>query len=119
MAWSFNEHTPVYVQIAERLRNEIIRGKYASGEQIPPVRQLAVKAAVNPNTMQRAFGELESQGLICAKGTQGCFVTDDEEILATAKQTAARQLVSDFLESARYMSIDRHQLIKMIEEETE
>lgn len=119
MAWSFNGHTPVYLQIAERLRNEIIRGKYKAGQQIPPVRQLAVSAAVNPNTMQRAFVELEAQGLICAKGTQGRFVTEDEEILVAARQTAARQLVSDFLRSAEYMSLSPDELIEMIKEESD
>ena len=119
MAWSFNDHTPVYLQIAERLRNEIIKGCYAPGEQIPPVRQLAVTAAVNPNTMQRAFTELKAQGLIYAKDTSGCFVTEDTEILSSAKKTAAKQLVSDFLKQAEYMSIGKEELISMIEEETE
>ena len=47
MAWTFHDRTPVYVQIADRLRNAILKGEYRPGEQIPPVRQLAIEAAVN------------------------------------------------------------------------
>ena len=54
MAWSFDKHTPVYIQIADRIRSEIITGEYPPESQIPSVRQLAYMAAVNPNTVQRA-----------------------------------------------------------------
>ena len=118
MAWSFNQHAPVYIQIAERLRTDIINGTYAPGEQIPPVRQLAITAAVNPNTMQRAFSELEAEGLLCAKGTQGRYVTEDIAILSSARRTAARQLVSDFIKQAESISMSKAELIKMIEEES-
>ena len=118
MAWSFNQHAPVYIQIAERLRTDIINGTYAPGEQIPPVRQLAITAAVNPNTMQRAFSELETEGLLCAKGTQGRYVTEDIAILSSARRTAARQLVSDFIKQAESISMSKAELIKMIEEES-
>lgn len=119
MAWNFNGSKPVYIQIAERLRNDIITGNYAPGEQIPPVRQLAVTAAVNPNTMQRALTELKNQGLICARDTSGCFVTEDVEILSDAKKNAAKELVSNFLRQAEYMSISKEELIRMIEKENE
>ncbi len=119
MAWSFNQHAPVYIQIAKRLRTEIINGTYAPGEQIPPVRQLAITAAVNPNTMQHALSELEVEGLICAKGTQGRYVTEDVAVLSAARRTAAKQLVSEFLKQAESMSISKAELIKMIEEESQ
>ena len=96
MAWQFTNESPVWVQIAARIRDEIISGVYAPGEQIPPVRQLALTAAVNPNTVQRAFGRLESEGLLCVKGTLGRFVTEDIAVLEAAKQQAARELVAAF-----------------------
>lgn len=119
MAWSFNEQTPVYIQIADRLRNDIIKGEYAPGEQIPTVRQLAVTAAVNPNTVQRALAALEAEGLIHAQGTNGRFVTDDREMLDLAARTAVKKLVDDFLGQAKQMCVSRAELIKMIEEEWE
>ena len=59
MSWQFNNREAVFLQIANRLRNEILGGTYASGEQLPTVRQFAYDAGVNPNTMQRALAELE------------------------------------------------------------
>ena len=61
--WKFNSREAVFVQIASRLRGEILRGKYQPDQQIPPVRQLAFEAAVNPNTMQKALTVLEEEGL--------------------------------------------------------
>ena len=52
MAWSFDRNTPVFVQIADRIRRDVISGIYPPGEKIPTVRQLAAIAAVNPNTVQ-------------------------------------------------------------------
>lgn len=117
MAWSFDEYTPVYLQIADRIRNDIISGAYEKGAQIPPVRQLALTAAVNPNTVQHALTELESEGIIYSRGTSGRFVTDDLEIIASARQEAARKLIKDFIKQAESMSIDKKELIKMLEEE--
>ena len=77
MAWSFSEGKAVYLQIAERITTLILSGKYLPTEQLPSVRQLALEAAVNPNTVQHAFCELEDEGIIVSKGTQGRFVTED------------------------------------------
>ena len=116
MAWSFNSHTPVYLQIAARLRGEIIRGVYKPNEQIPPVRTLAVIAAVNPNTVQRALATLEDEGIIYSQTTQGRYVTDNEEILASAKSRAVNELIEDFLQKSKEFSVSKEEIIKMIEE---
>lgn len=115
MAWRFNEHAPVYVQIADKLRGSIMTGEFPPGGQIPPVRQIALAAAVNPNTVQRAIAELEAEGLLYPRSTQGCFVTEDEEVLARIRKEAAERLVTDFVSFAAEMSITREELIKMIE----
>ncbi len=119
MAWSFNEHTPVWMQIADRLRNEIINGSYKPNEQIPTVRQLAVSAAVNPNTVQRALSALEDEGIIYSAGTVGRFVTDNEEILSAVRGKAVTELVKEFLKRAEEMSITPEELKELIEEERE
>ena len=64
MAWSFTADKPVYLQIAKRITGLVLSGEYKSGEQIPSVRQLALEAAVNPNTVQHAFTYLEDEGII-------------------------------------------------------
>lgn len=119
MSWKFSPDRPVYVQVAERMRNLIISGQYPPGGQIPSVRQIALDAAVNPNTVQRAVAELESEGLIVSHGTVGNFVTDDEGTISLCKQSRARALVDEFIKSAAELSISKEELIQMIKEETD
>jgi len=97
MAWSFSSDRPIYLQITEHLRIEIISGKYKRGERLPSVRELAVIASVNPNTMQRALCELEASGLVSSQRTTGRFVTEDSEIIEESKLSLAKELIGDFL----------------------
>ena len=118
MAWSFDKHTPVYLQIAERIRNNIISGVYPPSSQIPSVRQLALTAAVNPNTVQHALTALEGEGLIYSESTSGRFVTSDTELILKAKREAAKEFVGIFLKYAEGLSLSPQELIKLIEEES-
>lgn len=114
MAWSFSPHRPIYYQVADRIRQFILSGEYASGEQIPSVRQLALEAAVNPNTIQHAFSELEDQGLIESRGTTGRFVTEDVSIIDECRNLEAQRLVRDFTRRASELRIPNDTLIEMI-----
>ena len=77
MAWQFNQPEPVFLQIAQVLRARIVSGELAPGSLVPTVRQLAADAAVNPNTVQRAFEQLETQGVLRSERGSGWFVTED------------------------------------------
>lgn len=116
MAWKFSSDKPVYLQISDRIVKKVLSGEYKPGEQIPSVRQIAMEAAVNPNTVQHAFSELESEGLIIAKGTLGRFVTEDEQIVAACRHKMAEQIVREFSKNMNQLSISREEAIKMIEE---
>ena len=117
MAWNFTSERPVYLQIAERIQSSVIRGEFAPGEQIPSVRQLALTAAVNPNTVQRAFTELEDEGLIVSCGTNGRFVTQDLDVIERCRLKKAGELVSTFIDKASILRLDQNTLITMIKEE--
>lgn len=116
MAWSFTSDRPVYLQIADRIIKSVLSGDYSAGEQIPTVRQLALEAAVNPNTVQHAFVELENEGIIISKGTLGRFVTEDTQIIEGCRQKIAKQLVNNFAENIAHLSISKEQAFAMIEE---
>ena len=118
MAWSFSSDKPVYLQIADRITKSVLSGEYLSGEQIPTVRQLALEAAVNPNTVQRAFVELEYGGLIISKGTTGRYVTEDAQAIELCRSKLAEQIILNFLENMEHLSITKEQAIAMIKEET-
>ena len=117
MAWKFTSDKPVYLQIADRLTKSVLSGEYKPGEQIPSVRQLALEAAVNPNTVQHAFSELENNGLIISKNTVGRFVTDDVAIVEECRNEMAKNIVKDFLKNMNQLSITPEQAIHILEEE--
>ena len=71
MAWDFTDNAPIYMQIVNGLQREIASGAYAPGTRLPSVRDLAMEAGVNPNTMQRALAELEQRGLVNGQRTDG------------------------------------------------
>jgi GntR family transcriptional regulator len=69
-------HVPLYLQIAEEIRSAVAAGVYRPGEAIPSLRNMAIQLQVNPNTVQRAYDELEREGLIYAQRGKGLFVAD-------------------------------------------
>lgn len=100
MAWQFKERRSVYSQIVDRLRSDILSGKYRPEEQLPTVRQLALEAGVNPNTMQRALSELEEEQMFETRGTLGRFVTSDIEILEKARKQVKLGIMTDIARQA-------------------
>ncbi len=78
-------NTPIYRQIVEQIRNAIDVGVYRPGETIPSLRALAVEIRVNPNTVQRAYEELERQGVIESRRGIGAFVVDRPSKAARGK----------------------------------
>ena len=119
MPWKFNSYEAVFIQIASRLRGEILRGKYLPDQQIPPVRQLAFDAAVNPNTMQKALTLLEDEGLLYSRGTVGRFVTTDTAVLERCRETVRKDAVRHWIEEAAALGITREELLHYISEEGE
>ena len=117
MAWSFSSDRPVFIQLADILKKQIIAGKYAPSEQIPSVRQLAIDTAVNPNTVQRALTLLEDEGLVESRGTLGRFVTSDLCAIQRCLDESAKSLVAQFIENARKISMSDELIIEMIKEE--
>ncbi|MCI8611250.1 MAG: GntR family transcriptional regulator [Clostridiales bacterium] len=96
MAWTFNQTLPIYLQTAHRIRSDIVCGRYCKNEKLPSVREFALTASVNPNTIQRAFGLLEEEGLVVTQGTAGRFVTADNAVITQARDAIAKQLVEEF-----------------------
>ena len=115
MAWKFVSGRPIALQMVERIRGEILSGIYATGAQFPTVRALAELASVNPNTVQRALLMLEEEGLLVTKATVGRFVTENEEILHTAREKEKQKFVASIIEEAKNKQIECEQLIAYIQ----
>lgn len=114
MGWTFTTDLPVYVQIMRRIRADILSGRYAANAPFPSVRQLAFEAAVNPNTMQRALGELEREGLLVTHGTAGRVVTGDQAVLATARRHATNDALEELLHAAQALGVSKAELLDFI-----
>lgn len=119
MGWTFSAELPVYVQLIRRIRADILSGQYPADSPFPSVRQLALTAAVNPNTMQRALGELEREGLLITRGTTGRFVTSDEEALAAARRRATQDALTELLAAAKALGVSKAEVLQFIEEQEE
>ncbi len=98
MAWDLKSDRPIYAQLVEILQRQIVSGHYSPGERLPSVRELAEEAAVNPNTMQKAFAELERGGLIQTQRTNGRTVTENQELIEELRRKLAKQHVGVFLD---------------------
>lgn len=117
MAWQFTAQQPIYRQIVDALEMRIVNGSYGRGERLPSVRDLALEAAVNPNTMQRALSELEHKGLVTTQRTSGRTVTDDEESIMQVKQERAASLAASFVEEMRALGFHTEQILALIAEQ--
>lgn len=96
MAWNLDGDRPIYVQLVEILQSKIIAGEYKPGEKLPSVRDFAAEAGVNPNTMQRAFANLEQMGLIVTMRTNGRTVADNPGIISQKEKELADICVEQF-----------------------
>lgn len=119
MAWQFNSTQAVFIQIANKLRTDIIIGKYQPDDQLPTVRQLATEAAVNPNTVQKALQLLEDEGLLYTRATVGRFITPNTAILSAAREKLRREAVRSWLIEARELDISVSEMIDYIREEND
>ena len=115
MAWSFTSDKPVYLQIANRITASVLSGEYKAGEQIPTVRQFAMLAAVNPNTIQHAFLELEKKGIVVSMGTVGRYVTEDTSVIEECRKQLIEEIVRNFIKKCESLSVGKEEIITIIE----
>lgn len=114
MKWSFDSDRPIYAQIIDHIRLFIASGEYKAGEKLPSVREIAQEAGVNPNTMQRAFAELESQGLVFANRTSGRFITEDEGMIKKLKKELASDAIRTFLDSMKQIGYNKNETVELM-----
>jgi len=112
----FDNERPIYVQLVEKIRLEIISGRLKSGERLPSVRELAITARVNPNTMQKALAELEDEGLVYTERTNGKFVTENKDLIEKIKKELAKEKVNNYLSDMKNIGITYEDALKYLQE---
>ena len=114
MNWNITAGRPVYVQLVEQLELALVAGEFPPGSRIPPVRELAADAGVNPNTMQRALQELESRGL--SQRTAGRTVTADDTALQALRRRRAGTLAAEFLHQMQALGLTEAEIETLLRE---
>lgn len=115
MTWNLDSSRPIYAQIAEQVRLDIISGLYQPGTKLSSVRELAAQAKVNPNTMQKALAELERSGLVHSMRTSGRFITEDTDMIKQMKEDLATDQIKEFLEKMSSMGFQPQDTLELIE----
>lgn len=110
MEWSFKNGIPIYSQIIDEMTMRIASGAYAPGDKLPSVRDLAMEAGVNPNTMQKALSELERKGLVYAERTSGRFITRDEKVLEELHEGLAKRYFDELSEKLRKIGLSEKEI---------
>ncbi len=95
----FVPHIPIYVQIMESLHRALARGELKPGDRVPAVRELAAQLVVNPNTVQRAYQELEREGLLVTRRGQGTFVAGTGAVVEEVRKRLAGEAVQRYLDA--------------------
>ena len=85
----FQSNTPIYLQLIDMLKLQIVSGRLKPGDKLPSVRDLAMEYGVNPNTMQKALGQLEWEKLVYTVRTTGRYVTEDAASIQALRKELA------------------------------
>lgn len=116
MQWNIRDDAPVYSQLVEHIKLAIISGEFKLGERLPSVRELSAAAGVNPNTMQRAFAELERDGLVQTQRTAGRSVTEDAARVDETKRQLASAAIQSFWVNMRKLGFAQREALQLLQQ---
>ena len=117
MEWDIRNDQPIYTQLIQQVTLAILSGTFPCGGRLPPVREMAAEAGVNPNTMQRALAQLEQDGLAFADRTAGRLVTEDTSVLDAVRRAQARVLIEHYYDSMAELGYARTEAAELLKEE--
>jgi GntR family transcriptional regulator len=117
---SSHDGVPIYLQIVNQVKYLVASGRLAAGEELPPIRTLAEQLLINPNTVARAYRELEQAGVVTKRRTAGTYVSDTTSPLARRERLKiVTERVDALLAEARQMNVDTETLLEIIQERDE
>lgn len=103
MADIFHSQQPIYLQLANRIKKQIISGELRPGSKLPSIRETGLEVNVNPNTVQRTYRELEFMNIVETKRGQGTFVTNDVNILHSIREEMKTEIIAHFVREMKEM----------------
>ena len=112
---NYGDHRPLYRQIMERFKELILTGALKDGDKIPSVRELAASLAINPNTIQKAYKELENEGYILSVPAKGSFIAPVKKTVDQSRLEELRQRLRALVREMRYAGEIRENILGEIE----
>ncbi|MFD3447529.1 GntR family transcriptional regulator [Microbacteriaceae bacterium 4G12] len=114
MKVEFNPNIPIYIQIMNYIKKEIIVGRLREGDKLPSVRELASEFQINPNTIQRTFQELEREAIVETKRGMGRYVTNEGEKIMEMKKEMSKELLTNFLEGMNSLGFSKEEIVLLV-----
>ncbi|KOS68916.1 GntR family transcriptional regulator [Lysinibacillus contaminans] len=111
----FNNRDPLYVQVIRHFKEQIAKGYFEPGQEIPSRRELANQLKINPNTAQRAYKEMEEQGLIFTEGNMPSCITKDDAVLKSVREELIIEAVDLFLGSIKSINVPLSEVLELVE----
>ncbi|KEH93209.1 GntR family transcriptional regulator [Clostridium massiliodielmoense] len=114
MSIKFDDKIPIYVQVMDIIKKDIISGKLKTGDKLSSVRELSEKLQVNPNTVQRAYKELEREDLAYTQRGMGTFIVENVDIINNLKKNTAKDIMKKFIDSMRNLGFKDEEIIDLV-----
>lgn len=113
---NFNNRDPVYMQVIRLFKEQIAKGTFEPGQEIPSRREMASQLKINPNTVQRAYKEMEEQGLIFTDGNMPSRITRDDNVLQSVREELITEAVNDFIHSIKAIKVPLSEVLDKVKE---
>lgn len=114
MIIEFDEKQPIYLQIMDLIKRDIVSGKLKEGDKLPSVREMAEKLKVNPNTVQRAYQELEREKVTFIQRGMGTFITKDEGMISALKKKMAKDVLDAFINGMKELGFSKDEILHIL-----
>lgn len=115
----FDNNLPIYIQIMNYIKRQIVIGKLEEGAKLGSVREMATRLKVNPNTIQRSYGELERENLVFTQRGMGTFVTEDIKKIDSLKKDMANNYIDRFIQDMKSIGFDKKDILDLIQDKEE
>ena len=115
MNYIFDNERPIYIQLVEMIRIDIVSGKFKKGQKLPSVRELSSSLHINPNTVVKAYRLLEEQGFIHSLPGKGSFVSRKQTLQTELFKNQIDELIKEIVVKSKYVDLSFEQLCQLLE----
>ena len=113
----YDNNMPIYLQVINQIKKNMIQGKILLGEKLPSTRELALQYQINPNTAVRIYKEMEQQNMCFTKRGLGTFVTEESAVVTAMREAMAKELLDGFVREMKDLGFTKDELLKVISEQ--